>query len=358
MAQKSPRQRLKADSLRSAEAPHVGEYLRETREHLGHDLKTIAAELRIREVYLRAIEEGRLEDLPGPTYAGGFMRSYALFLGVNPREMMERYKAAGDSVESRQELVFPAPVPEGRFASPPLVIGGLVVVAVVFGAWLWWANRDATEVAAIPEVPASLEGLIATTGSDGQQPAADSDTTAAGGAAGGGDNVEPAVAAAADTDSASSGGVAVEEAVTGGGSAASVDSDSSATQTGATTISAESPEVAPVVSAAAPPLEAATADTSQNAPGFGASGAIILSASDDAWIEIRDRVGDIVLSRVLSAGESIRVPDNEGYVLTTGNAGGLRVQVGERQSGPLGDTGEVRREIRLAVASLFTQSRN
>ena len=52
----------------------LGAMLRESRVSLGRELEDIAAELRIRLVYLQAIEDGRLEDLPGITYATGRIR--------------------------------------------------------------------------------------------------------------------------------------------------------------------------------------------------------------------------------------------------------------------------------------------
>ena len=60
----------------------VGELLQERREDLGLDLDEIGAMLRIKPAYLAALEQGRTHDLPGPTYAIGFVRAYAEFLGV------------------------------------------------------------------------------------------------------------------------------------------------------------------------------------------------------------------------------------------------------------------------------------
>ena len=61
----------------------VGELMRLTRERLGHELQSVANQLRIRLSYLEAIEEGRFRDLPGTTYAVGFVRSYADYLGLD-----------------------------------------------------------------------------------------------------------------------------------------------------------------------------------------------------------------------------------------------------------------------------------
>ena len=57
-------------------AAELGGMLRETRSAFKRELSDVAAELRIRLVYLEAIEEGRLDRLPGPAYASGFVRAF------------------------------------------------------------------------------------------------------------------------------------------------------------------------------------------------------------------------------------------------------------------------------------------
>ena len=57
--------------------------LRERRQQLQLDLDAVAEALRIKPVYLAAIEQGRTEELPGPTYAIGFIRAYANYLGFD-----------------------------------------------------------------------------------------------------------------------------------------------------------------------------------------------------------------------------------------------------------------------------------
>src|SRR3546814_10325935 len=60
----------------------IGELLRARREELGQDLRDVSHMLRIRYPYLEAIEGGRVGELPGPTYAVGFVRAYADYLGL------------------------------------------------------------------------------------------------------------------------------------------------------------------------------------------------------------------------------------------------------------------------------------
>ena len=58
----------------------IAQLLKQTRERYGQSLRDVSANLRIRLAYLQAIENGRFRELPGPTYAVGFVRSYAEYL--------------------------------------------------------------------------------------------------------------------------------------------------------------------------------------------------------------------------------------------------------------------------------------
>ena len=60
-----------------------GQDLRAARLRRGDDLATVSRALKIRKDHLEAVEEDRLGGLPGKTYAIGFVRSYAGYLGLD-----------------------------------------------------------------------------------------------------------------------------------------------------------------------------------------------------------------------------------------------------------------------------------
>lgn len=64
------------------ERPPIGALLREARLRQDLEIAECAAATRIRERYLVAIEDGRYESLPDPAYVNGFVRAYAVHLGV------------------------------------------------------------------------------------------------------------------------------------------------------------------------------------------------------------------------------------------------------------------------------------
>src|ERR1700741_208059 len=80
----------------------VGQDLRAARLRRGDDLATVSKALKIRKDHLEALEEDGLESLPGRTYAVGFVRTYADYLGLDAAQSVERFKAqiAGRSDEA------------------------------------------------------------------------------------------------------------------------------------------------------------------------------------------------------------------------------------------------------------------
>ena len=74
------------------ETESLGAFLRRERESRKISLKEVAKHTRIREHFLKAIEENRSELLPSATFVKGFLNAYAKYLGLNPHEILLRYQ--------------------------------------------------------------------------------------------------------------------------------------------------------------------------------------------------------------------------------------------------------------------------
>jgi len=66
----------------------VGAWLKVSREEHGLSLDEVAKVTRIGKNYLEAIEEGALAKLPSQAYTRGFIRLYALHLGLSPENAL------------------------------------------------------------------------------------------------------------------------------------------------------------------------------------------------------------------------------------------------------------------------------
>lgn len=97
----------------------LGEYLRQIRQSKGIPLEEVALNTRINIGYLRALEDGNFDALPAEVYVIGFLKSYAEFMGIDPKELIERYEAQKPQKKRRWIHKQPASVPSQSAATAP-----------------------------------------------------------------------------------------------------------------------------------------------------------------------------------------------------------------------------------------------
>lgn len=87
----------------------IGTTLRQARERRGISLDDAAEATKIRAGYLGALEDERFETLPGPTYARGFLRTYAAYLDLDPQPFIDEYavRFAVPPWELDEDVIFP-----------------------------------------------------------------------------------------------------------------------------------------------------------------------------------------------------------------------------------------------------------
>ena len=136
----------------------LGKYLKREREAKNVSLIEVAKGTKVREHFLRALEDDQYHLLPSPTYAKGFLLSYARFLGLDVAKVLERYEGPGKKTPvAPPETVHEVKVP--RKAAHLWVIGGIVAVSLTL-AYLFYPSRWRTEPVP-PEPEAEKAGLTA-----------------------------------------------------------------------------------------------------------------------------------------------------------------------------------------------------
>ncbi|HJX39255.1 MAG TPA: RodZ domain-containing protein [Anaerolineae bacterium] len=75
-----------------------GQLLREAREKKGLSFAQVEEDTRIRQALVEALEEEDFGKLPSGIYRKGLLRSYALYLGLDPNEVMSLY--GGEDAET------------------------------------------------------------------------------------------------------------------------------------------------------------------------------------------------------------------------------------------------------------------
>jgi cytoskeletal protein RodZ len=131
-----------ADRSRAADGPTLPERLLQARERKGVDLYRAERDTKIRARYLGALESGEYAELPGAVYTKGFLRNYALYLGLDPEEVIRQWKhERGDTVAPVEPvLAVPRPLEaprQGLTFSPVVVIAALLTILIgVFAVYL------------------------------------------------------------------------------------------------------------------------------------------------------------------------------------------------------------------------------
>ena len=342
-----------------AQPRHVGTVLRRAREAQNEDLRIAATHLRIRDSYLRAIEDGRFDELPTGAYAVGFVRAYAIHLGLDGDKLVRRFKDELGSALRRPELVVPEPERENRVPGGALVFASLLLAAGAYGGWYYVSSNSRVAEAPAVEEPPRPAAVASAPARARPQPAP---VTATGG-------IDTSIAAPPrGAMPAPAAQPAPASIATSAGRTPDADETESADATPAPAPlkpSARPPE--PVVQQAArqapeqplprPPISAsaasaATIDQAAPAPAAKPRPRVVIRAVADSWLQVGDGRGPSVFAQVLRAGDSFTVPDRAGLRFDTGNAGGLEITVDGQTIPPIGPSGAVRRNIPLDADKL------
>jgi cytoskeletal protein RodZ len=115
--------------------PGLPDRLTAARERKGVDLVRAERDTKIRVRYLSALENGDYRDLPGAVYTKGFLRNYAIYLGLDPEDVLRQWRRErGDQIGPEPVIVPPRPLAEPSRPlnfSPSVVVAALLTAGVV-----------------------------------------------------------------------------------------------------------------------------------------------------------------------------------------------------------------------------------
>ena len=341
-----------AETVEDAAVPEydsVGLALRAHRERKGHELEMAARVLRIKEAHISAIEDSRYADLPGKTYAIGFVRAYAEYLGLNPDDCIQRFKREyAEALEPLAEegahpkaakLAFPEAYEEVSLPHGSLVIIGALLILGVWGGWYLTTSAERQfndpETVALPpsELPTPEDAEAALLASVGDIPEA-------GEAADVGESENAATRE--DASLAAAPFTHAEQMV------------AALTGTGQETTPTEEAAAVPTTDEAETPP--ATIEGPREPQVFGVmnnNARVIIRARGNAWVRIEDaETGAVLFEETLQRGDSYRVPNRDGVIMATRNAGALELLFDGQSLGPVGAVGQARLDVALDPASI------
>ena len=136
----------------------------------GMQIAEVAQLLRISKHYLKDIEAGSFDQLPGPTYVSGYLRSYARVVGLDAVALTNRYRELLNGETAAIHYKFPVDSQHPQ-RSGAMVASIIVMFAIVgYGGWYamgkpdltgWTGNDEAVVANNVVEEAASKGGTPA-----------------------------------------------------------------------------------------------------------------------------------------------------------------------------------------------------
>jgi hypothetical protein len=150
--------------------PEIGATLREARMRERIDITEVESATKIRAKYLRALENEEWDLLPGPTFVKTFLRTYAEYLGLEAKVLVEEYKQRFERPTATDLMPFGTNLGSRRDRRPrppvvpPWLIGGVVIVALLSLLFVLGSlGDDDPEEARAPNVTPTPEAVATRT---------------------------------------------------------------------------------------------------------------------------------------------------------------------------------------------------
>lgn len=125
----------------------IGARMKQRRKELGLSLEQVSDVVKIRKVYLEALEEGNYDVFDSAIYTKGFLKNYAVFLGIEPNRALALYRRECEEKQEKGLEASQKPINEPKFViTPGKVIFTVLAVMIiaVFGYFYYQYQQFAT----------------------------------------------------------------------------------------------------------------------------------------------------------------------------------------------------------------------
>jgi cytoskeleton protein RodZ len=300
----------------------VGEFFRQVRETKGLTVDEVASKTRIRTDFVRALEDGNFAKLPDQVFAKGFVRSYARSLGLDEEDAIHRFiQSAGSFYEKqdeRERLKVRQIEEDRKRQSNRKAVTIAISIAVLTLIFLLSREQSSVFRRGAPEqgpttkrTTQAAKEIPASTGRDPER-----------------------------TTEVSKPDLSV------GAPKATTESPQPVTPVGVATRS--EPETVSTVSTASPGSDGPLAGIALNATESFGDGQLVLDleATELSWVVVQIDNGSPQES-LLRPGEIGHWKGQDQFILTLGNAGGVKAELNGKPQKPFGPSGKVARDVVL-----------
>lgn len=117
----------------TAHGPSLGETLKRAREESGRSMAELSVQTRVHPRYLAALEQGDYSILPTRVFAIGYVRAYAMALGIDEQTAVERFKEETPDPSAPLQAPVGVAFEDVRRYSPRVIAAVAVLVVAVVG---------------------------------------------------------------------------------------------------------------------------------------------------------------------------------------------------------------------------------
>ncbi|MDZ4856588.1 MAG: DUF4115 domain-containing protein [Nitrospirota bacterium] len=321
----------------------IGEFFKQVREAKGLTIDEVAAKTRIRSDFVKALEEGNFAKLPDQVFARGFVRSYARSLGLDEDDAVHRFdQSAGayyDKLGERERLKVKQAEEERKRQSNRKAVAIAIGIAVLTLIFLLSREQSSLLVRrSSSDLPATTSKRIAPPIAEPHDapprqldevvlpvpPALPPSAVQA---------VPPPVPKSKPSDSP------VVQAKVGEGNGAGPVTSAPSTAS----IMSERGTPTPASLGSDGPLGGISLEGSEATDG---QLVLDLEATELSWVVVQIDGGSPE-EALLRPGEKARWKGQDQFILTLGNAGGVKAELNGKPEQPFGPSGKVVRDIVL-----------
>jgi transcriptional regulator with XRE-family HTH domain len=122
----------------------IGKELQKERELRGISLQEIAEATKINFRFLRELEEGNLDALPGEFFVRGILREYAKYLGLNEHDVLNTYFESLQSLQKEEIEIKKGSsgLPKNITSAIRIAALGAFIIAVLIGLFFIFGKKE------------------------------------------------------------------------------------------------------------------------------------------------------------------------------------------------------------------------
>ena len=340
----------------------IGQALKAEREKSNILLQDIAEQTRLSHANLTALEAGDFESLPGIGYIPGYIRNYCKAVGIDSAPHIASFKSLSNDVTKKPEYSFPVQALVPRVAGSMLAMFAVLIGLAVYVGWTVLTYNLAPDdelIASSITKPEKLAALVETEVKQFDQPTQPfTEVEITEKATDGDPNYRPQPITS--QQKVESGLVEVEQSPLL--SQPEVTPNATAFETGSFTEETRAALAVMESPAETAPLPNAEMTFDQALTGVAARATaripekeVIIKAKASAWIEVTRANGEVLVTKLMRDGDVLTLSTIDELFLSTGNAGGLRLEMVNLSAFDAGQTGEILRDLRLNRETLLTR---